>query len=445
MVDKGIVLLAVEHLQQRGGRIALVVRAELVDLVEDQQRIARAALSKRIDDTSGHRGDVGAAVTADLGFIPYAAQGDAVAFSADGFADRGRDRGLADTGRSDKADDLSLGFVAQFAHGELFDDTLLDFIETVVIGVELFTHQIEVDVLLCHGVPRQLHDGVYVGLDHAGFVGTDRQAFQTRAFLHQRLFDLFGELHLGDLAPQLVDIVEVAVLTQLVTDHVHLLAQVVIALALVDTGLRLLHDILLDRHDEDLVLHRVDQHLEPVGKVDGLEDDLLDLYVEDDIGRNEIGEFARFVGHADLEEDIGRQLRGQLHIALKGRLERTHQRDIAGRQRMLTAVAVRLDRCVQTAVAGNRFDDRSSPQTLDHDARRLLILFDDLFDAAYHADLIDIVDRRFVHAGVHLSGNEDQLIAVHRHLDGAFGTLAVHIKVQHHLREHDNAPKRQNR
>ena len=39
IVPEGKVLFRIEHLEQRGGRVALVVAAELIDLIEEDQRI----------------------------------------------------------------------------------------------------------------------------------------------------------------------------------------------------------------------------------------------------------------------------------------------------------------------------------------------------------------------------------------------------------------------
>ena len=47
VVAEGVVLLGVEHLEQRRRRIAAEVHAELVDLVEQEQRIARPDLGQR--------------------------------------------------------------------------------------------------------------------------------------------------------------------------------------------------------------------------------------------------------------------------------------------------------------------------------------------------------------------------------------------------------------
>ena len=55
-------------------RIAAEIRAELVDLVEQEQRIGRARLLQVGDDLARQRADVGPAVAADFGFVAHSAQ-----------------------------------------------------------------------------------------------------------------------------------------------------------------------------------------------------------------------------------------------------------------------------------------------------------------------------------------------------------------------------------
>ena len=77
VVAEGRVLLGVEDFQKRRRRIAAEVRAELVDLVEHEDRVVRARLANALDDPAGHGADVGPAVAADLGLVVHAAQADA--------------------------------------------------------------------------------------------------------------------------------------------------------------------------------------------------------------------------------------------------------------------------------------------------------------------------------------------------------------------------------
>jgi hypothetical protein len=74
VVHEGRVLFRIQHLEQRRRRIAAEVLAHLVDLVEQEQRVGLLRLLHRLDDLAGHRADIGAPVTADLGFVAHAAK-----------------------------------------------------------------------------------------------------------------------------------------------------------------------------------------------------------------------------------------------------------------------------------------------------------------------------------------------------------------------------------
>ena len=105
VVVEGAVLLRIEHLEQRRGRIAAEVGRHLVDFVQQEQRVAHAALGEILNDLAGHGADVGAAVAADLGLIAHAAQGHAHEFAVGGARHALAQGGLADSGRTDQAQD----------------------------------------------------------------------------------------------------------------------------------------------------------------------------------------------------------------------------------------------------------------------------------------------------------------------------------------------------
>ena len=84
MIPEGAVLGAVQHLQQRGGRVAPHIAGQLVDLVQHQQRVHRAGAGQGLDDAAGHRADVRFAVAADVGLVADAAQGQAGALAVHG-------------------------------------------------------------------------------------------------------------------------------------------------------------------------------------------------------------------------------------------------------------------------------------------------------------------------------------------------------------------------
>src|SRR3712207_2628335 len=59
------VLLRVEHLEHRARGVAAEVGAHLVDLVDEEDGVARLGVAERADDRAGHRADVRAPVPAD--------------------------------------------------------------------------------------------------------------------------------------------------------------------------------------------------------------------------------------------------------------------------------------------------------------------------------------------------------------------------------------------
>ena len=97
MVGEAVVLLRVEHLEQRRGRIAAEVGPELVDLVEHHDGVHRPRLH-RLDDPAGQRAHVRAPVPADLGLVAHAAEGEPHELAADGPRDGLAEGGLADAG-----------------------------------------------------------------------------------------------------------------------------------------------------------------------------------------------------------------------------------------------------------------------------------------------------------------------------------------------------------
>src|SRR5262249_20195319 len=132
------VLLRVEDFEQGGGRIAAEgVGADLVDLVEDHHRVAALGVPQGFDDAAGHGADVGAAMTADLGFVADAAERHADVVATDRPRNRAAEAGLADARRTDEADDRRpLPVAGEFADGDVLDYPLLDLFEPVVVGFE---------------------------------------------------------------------------------------------------------------------------------------------------------------------------------------------------------------------------------------------------------------------------------------------------------------------
>ena len=108
VVAERVVLLRIERLEQRRRRIAAEVAAQLVDLVEHEDRIVGFGPAHALDDLAGQRADVGAPMAANLGLVVHAAERDALELAAQGARDRPAQRGLAHSRRSDEAQDRPL-------------------------------------------------------------------------------------------------------------------------------------------------------------------------------------------------------------------------------------------------------------------------------------------------------------------------------------------------
>src|ERR1051325_4827405 len=108
MIAERVVLLWIEYFQQRRGRIATEVVSELVDLVEDEDRILGLRATKALDDLAGQRADVGAAVAANLRLVAHATERHTHELAAERLRNRSRERGLADARRPGETENRTL-------------------------------------------------------------------------------------------------------------------------------------------------------------------------------------------------------------------------------------------------------------------------------------------------------------------------------------------------
>jgi hypothetical protein len=76
VIAERMVLCRVKDLQQGSCRVSSIVRADLVDLVQQDHRVHRSRLGDRAYDPAGQGADIGTPVTADLRLIAYATKGD---------------------------------------------------------------------------------------------------------------------------------------------------------------------------------------------------------------------------------------------------------------------------------------------------------------------------------------------------------------------------------
>ena len=238
VVAERVVLRRVEHLEQRGRRVAAPVGADLVDLVEQDHRVHRPRVAQGADEPARQRADVGAAVAADLRLVAHAAERHADELAVQRAGDRLADRRLAGAGRPDQRQDraraLVLGdaaLLAELADGQVLDDAVLDVLEPGVVGVEHLARVDGVEPLLGALRPRHGEEPVEVGADHRRLRALVAHPLEPRGLALGLLADLLRHAGLGDLRAVVLGDGRV-VLAELLADRLHLLAQDVLALLL---------------------------------------------------------------------------------------------------------------------------------------------------------------------------------------------------------------------
>ena len=211
-------------------------------------------------------------MAADLGLVVDAAEAHPHELAAHRPGDALAERRLADAGGSDEGEDRAADLVGEGAHGEVFEDPLLDLLEAVVVLVEDAGGFLDVELVVGRDVPGQADQPVHVGPDDADLGRGRRDPAHPVDFLDRAGLDLVRHAGGLDLVAQLVDLGLLrVVLAQLALDGLELLAQDVLALGLVHLGLDLGLDPALQLEDLDLVGEEVGDELEALDDVDRLE------------------------------------------------------------------------------------------------------------------------------------------------------------------------------
>ncbi|MCY1509088.1 hypothetical protein D9M68_434180 [compost metagenome] len=318
VVVEVVVLLGIQHLEQRRSRIATHVLPHLVDLIEQEQRVAHPDLGHFLDQATRHRTDIGTAVATNLRLVAHPTQGHADKLAICRMSDGFRQRRLAHTGRPHQAEHRPLDGLHPLLHGEVFENAFLDLFEAIVIGIEdrLCTRQIEAH--LAFGFPWHIDQPIDVGAHH-GRLGRHRRHLLELVQLCLGLgISLFGHAGVVDALLELFDLVMPFVaVTEFLLNGLHLLVQVVLAL----TALHLLLDpatnALLYLQQVDLRIQQGQNVLDARGKVGDLEDFLLLLDLQRHVGRHGVDQPTGLIDAVQRRQHLARHLLAQLHILLE--------------------------------------------------------------------------------------------------------------------------------
>ncbi|GAA4953688.1 hypothetical protein GCM10023238_20250 [Streptomyces heliomycini] len=311
-----MVLRRVEDLEERGGRVAPEVRAHLVDLVEEHDRVHRPGLLDRPHDPAGQRADVRTAVAADLGLVADAAEGDADELPAHRVGDGLAEAGLADAGRADEgehgaaapsADDAQAPVAAPLAHRQVLGDPLLHVRQARVLGVQDRLGAPDVVGVLGALVPRHLQDRVEPGADPGALGRLVGGPLQLVDLLERGLADLLrqvGGLDAGAVVVGLLALLLAVEFAQFLADGLQLAAQQELALLLVDALLDVLGDGLGDVLLGEVVAQLLGGELQPGHRIGGLQQGDLLLGGQERRVAGVVGERGDVVDGLDAVDDL---------------------------------------------------------------------------------------------------------------------------------------------
>ena len=442
MVNEHEVLLGVENLEQRRGRIAAKVHRHLVHFVQHEDRIARARLLHHLDDLAGKSADVGAAVAADLGFIPHAAERHADELAAGGLRDRHAERGLAHARRPDKAEDRAPGVLHQAAHRQELQDALLDLLQAVVVALEHLLGELEVADLLGFLLPRHRQQPVEIVARDGRFGRHRRHVFQPLQLGHGLLERVLRHAGGFDALLQLVDLALLAA-PQLLLDGLDLLVEVVFFLGLFHLPLHAALDGAVDVELLDFDIEHFGHPRQAVDRIEDFEQLLLLFDGELEIGPHGIGQLARVVHPDGRDHRLVIQVLAELYVLLEQARDAADER-VQLRPGLHLVCRSTNDRAEEPFIVVHR--DHFAPfDALDQDfdvAVRQFQALDNVDDRAYRVNFVGLrfVDRRIV-----LGRKKDFLVPGHRFFQGPDARFAAYHEGCHHVRKDDHIADRHHR
>ena len=278
VIAERAVLRRIEHLEQRRGRIASPVTANLVNFVEHDHRVLGAGFFERSNDASRQCADVRAPVPADVRLVVDAAERDPGELPAESTRDRLAEGRLADAGRADQRDDRpgsaaehgDAPLAAELPDRQELDDALLDVLEAGVVLVEDAPRFGEIEIVLRSDVPGDLEHPVEIRPDPAvlrALLARALKAVQLSLDLGAHVLRHTGVLETAAVACGHV----VAAFPELLLDRLELLAQEEVPLGLLHALVDLSSDLLAHRRVGEDILRPPDQAGETLLQVECFE------------------------------------------------------------------------------------------------------------------------------------------------------------------------------
>ena len=315
MIVEIVVLLRIEHLKQRGRRIAAEIVAHFVDFIEHEQGIPAFDLVEVLHDTARHRTDVGPAMAADFGLVAHATERHAHEFPVGGFGDALAQRSLADARRADQTENRALHFLDTGLYRQIFQDAVLDLFQTVVVFIEHLLRKLEVLAHFAALFPGHADQPLEIIADHGSLGGHRRHLLELVELVFGFGLHRFRHFGFGDFSGQLFELIgRIFGIAELLLDGLHLFVEVILALAFLHLSFHARTDALFDVLHIDLAFDETDQHFKARFRRNRFQQTLLVRESYAQMRGHRIGEPARLVDAGKRRQQLGRQLPVRFHI-----------------------------------------------------------------------------------------------------------------------------------
>ena len=444
MIAERRVLRGIEHFEERRRRIALVVHGDLVHFVEQEYGILRARLAQPFHDASRHCTDVGAAMSANLRLVTDAAQRRTHELPARRPRHGACQRRLANARRAYEAQDRRMLLLRELVDGKVFENALLDLLESVVILIQDSFRRLDVDVVLRGSRPRKFKQCLDIGTYDAHLGRHARLPLHAVDFLLDRLLHVLGIVALGKFLAVRFDIRRLVVLVaQFLLNRLDLLAQVIVLLDLFHLLAHAHADLALHLKYLKLTCQNLIEKLHAVLDIDLLKERLPVLNLETQVARDEVAQASRIVENRHGNKRLGGNLLAEFHPLLEfmhdGACQSLH---LHGFLHDLGVFDDRhLGKGFQLFI---RFDCRTL-LPLDEHAQSAARKLQQLAHLGDRADIVEIFLSRLISLGILLRHEQDLTVAHHRFLQGCHGALPANVEMDDHEGKHNHSTQRQER
>ncbi len=292
--------------------------------------------------------------------------------------------------------------------------------------------------------PWQLDQPLEIAADHPVLGRGGRQSLEPGELAIGSLLSMLGQVRLGDSLAQLGDLgLGFVLLAELALNRLQLLAQQVLALALLHLGLDLRLDSRAELDHLELARQQLREPAQAAGDVDLLQQLLLFLGRDPQRSGDQVGEGRGIVdvGYREL------QLLGQIGDLLDDLAEGTLDVATQGLElvRGLDLVGHRLDPRHQVGLVGDVLAEANPLGRLDQDSDRPVRDLEHPRDHADDADVVKLLGRRLLDLSV-ARGDHDQRAATREHVvDQLHRALLAHGERRQRVGIGDDLAQRKHR